>query len=350
MAIVAELFEHVVGIDTHARTHTYCLITCATGAVADTATFPASKAGQVRALSWIARRSRDSVLAAVEGTSSYGATITAVLIEAGIDVAEVRPAGRKTHAHCGKSDTIDAETAARTVLGHDYDTLARPRSAGSRTALRALLASRSLLDQQRTANRNALTALLRTADVGIDARKPLTDAQIRGIAAWRIGRDTPPGDVLAIVRREARRLATTVLEQTQLLKQNHRQLQQLTEELAPGLQNLPGVGPVTAAIIVCAYSHRGRVRSEAAFAALGGIAPLPASSGNTNRHRLSRSGDRQLNRAFDVVVRTRMRYDPTTREYVARRRAEGRTTREIRRCLKRYVCRAIFRELQTVMP
>lgn len=179
------------------------------------------------------------------------------------------------------------------------------------------------------------------------ASPPVTDAQIRTIAAWRTGRVDAPTTSSAVIRSEARRLALAVLEQTKLLQDNHRQLQHLAEELAPGLQNKAGVGPVTAAIITCAYSHHGRVRSEAAFAALGGIAPLPASSGNTNRHRLSRSGDRQLNRAFDVIVRTRMSYDTATRDYVARRSAEGKSKREIRRCLKRYVCRAIFRELQT---
>ena len=349
MTIVAQLFEHVVGIDTHARTHTYCLIAAATGAVIDTATFPTTKTGNARAITWIVRRTSGSVLAAVEGTSSYGAGITAAMSEAGFDVAEVRPAARSTHAHRGKSDALDAETAARAVLGREFDRLAKPRQAGRRTALRVLLASRSILDQQRTANRNALLALLRSVDLGIDARKPLTDAQVRTISAWRTSRDTAEHDPLAITRREARRLACSVVEQGELLTQNHRQLHQLAEALAPGLQVQPGVGPVTAAIIICAYSHHGRVRSEAAFAALGGIAPVPASSGNTDRHRLSRSGDRQLNRAFDVIVRTRMSYDETTRDYVARRRAEGRSNREIRRCLKRYVCRSIFRELQTSM-
>lgn len=295
------------------------------------------------------RRTSGSVLAAVEGTSSYGAGITAALGEAGFDVAEVRPAARSAHAHHGKSDALDAEAAARGVLGRKFDRLAKPRQAGRRAALRVLLASRSILDQQRTANRNALLALLRGVDLGIDARKPLTDAQIRTIAAWRTSRSTAQHDPTAIARREARRLAVTVVDQGELLKQNHRELHQLAEALAPGLQDHPGVGPVTAAIIVCAYSHHGRVRSEAAFAALGGIAPLPASSGNTDRHRLSRSGDRQLNRAFDVIVRTRMSYDETTRDYVERRRGEGRSNREIRRCLKRYVCRAIFRELQAAM-
>lgn len=349
MTIVAETVEHVVGIDTHARTHTYCLVHARTGAVIDTATFPTSKSGNARASSWIIRRAPGSVLAAIEGTSSYGAGITNTLLEQGFDVAEVRPAARSSHAHAGKSDSLDAEAAARSVIGRDYATLARPRQSGPRAALRVLLAARSIIDQQRTANRNALTALLRVIDLGVDARKPLTDTQIRSIAAWRTSRTTSP-DPLIIARREGRRLAVTVIEQTELLKTNHRQLHQLTEQLAPGLQDVPGLGPVTAAIIVCAYSHRGRVRSEAAFAALGGIAPLPASSGNTSRHRLSRSGDRQLNRAFDIAVRSRMSYDPATRAYVARRRGEGRSNREIRRCLKRYVCRAVFRQLQTCMP
>lgn len=349
MTIVAEHFQHVVGIDTHARTHTYCLLHSASGAVVDTATFPTSKAGNARAISWILRRTHGSVLAAVEGTSSYGAGVTAALTQEGFEVAEVRPAARSTHAHAGKSDKLDAEAAARSVLGRDYDRLARPRQTGPRVALRVLLAARSVIDQQRTANRNALNALLRSIDLDIDARKAISDAQVRTIAAWRITRSKRPTDPLVIARREARRLAVTVLEQTEALRENHRELRLLADELAPGLQDHPGIGPVTAAIIVCAYSHHGRVRSEAAFAALGGIAPLPASSGNTSRHRLSRSGDRQLNRAFDVIVRTRMSYDPATRDYVARRRAEGRSNREIRRCLKRYVCRSVFRELQTRM-
>jgi transposase len=350
MTIVAELFEHVVGIDTHARTHTYCLLHAPTGAIIDTAAFPTTKARISRAIGWIVRRTHGSVLAAVEGTSSYGSIATTALVEDGFEVVEVRPAARSTHAHAGKSDALDAEAAARSVLGRDFETLPRPRQTGPRQALRILLATRSIVDQQRTANRNALTALTRTIDLGIDARKPLTDAQIRTIAAWRTGANPAGADPLVIARREARRLAATVVDQTKLLHDNHQQLRALAELLAPGLQTHRGVGPVTAAIILCAYSHHRRVRSEAAFAALGGVAPLPASSGNTSRHRLSRSGDRQLNRAFDVIVRTRMSCDPGTRDYVARRRAEGRTNREIRRCLKRYVSRAIYCDLQHRIP
>jgi transposase len=242
---------------------------------------------------------------------------------------------------------ISSTLRRRQVLGREYETLARPRQSGLRAALRVLLASRSILERQRTANRNALTALLRCIDLGIDARRPLTDRQ--SIASWRTNGAHPSADGLVISRREARRLARAVLEQTETLKTNHRQLQQLTEELAPGLQDIAGVGPMTGAILVCAYSHHGRVRSEAAFAMLGGVAPLPASSGNTSRYRLSRSGDRQLNRAFDTIVRTRMSFDPATHDYVARRQAEGRSNREIRRSLKRCVCRTPFRFLQTTI-
>lgn len=281
MTIVAELFEHVVGIDTNARTHTYCLLHSRSGAVIDAASFPAGKADSARAVNWIARRTQGSILAAVEGTSSYGAGIATALTEEGLDVAEVRPAPRNTHAHLGKSDVLDAEAAARSVLGRDYDQLARPRQAGKRAALGVLLASGSIIDQQRTANRNALNALLRSTDLVLDARRPLSDQQVRTSAAWRPGRASVAHDPLAVARREARRLATAVLEQTTALRENHRELRLLAKELTPGLQTEPGLGPVTAAIIVCAYSHHRRVRSEAAFAALGGIAPLPASSGNT---------------------------------------------------------------------
>ncbi|WP_328520568.1 IS110 family transposase [Kribbella sp. NBC_00359] len=348
MPRVADLFVHVVGVDTHARTNTFALLETRSGVVLATETFPTSAAGNRRATQWVLRNSEGSVLAAVEGTSSYGAGISQALQDEGVDVVEVRPLAHASRAHTGKSDPIDAEAAARHVLGQDFTRLARPRDTGARSALRILLSARSIIDQQRTANRNALTALVRTNNLGIDARHPLTDAQVRTIAAWRL-RPNQTTDAATVARAEARRLAQAVLEQTTLLADNHRQLRELTDKIAPGLQDVRGVGPVTAAIIVCAYSHHGRVRSEAAFAVLAGVAPLPASSGNTTRHRLSRAGDRQLNRAFEVIVRTRVTCDPATRDYVARRKTEGMTTREIRRCLKRYVCRAIYREVRSCM-
>lgn len=325
MAIIAEDFEFVVGVDTHARTHAFTTVHSATGALVDTAAFPTTSAGIDRAIAWIRRRTGgETVFAAVEGTSSYGARLTQALLAAGIEVGEVRPPARSSRALTGKSDPVDAEAAARSVLGRQRDQVIEPRAAGTRTALRILLSTRSLLDHQRTANRNALTALLRGPDLGIDARKPLRDAQITAITAWRTTNTTDT--VIRIARTEAKRLVTAIHDQTRQLRENHKALAQLAEQLAPGQQEIPGLGPVTAAIIICAYSHRGRIRSEAAFAALGGVAPRPASSGNTTRHRLNRSGDRQLNRAFDVIVRTRMRFDARTKDYVARSRATGKPT------------------------
>jgi len=124
------------------------------------------------------------------------------------------------------------------------------------------------------------------------------------------------------------------------------ELDRLIRQLCPALLDLPGLGVVTSAQILVSWSHRGRIRNEPAFAALAGAAPIPASSGELTRHRLSRSGDRQLNRALHNVVLARMRTDARTGEYVARRRAEGRSTREIQRCLKRAVARQLYRFLE----
>jgi transposase len=114
----------------------------------------------------------------------------------------------------------------------------------------------------------------------------------------------------------------------------------------PDLLQLPGVGPIVAATVLAAWSHPGRCRSDAAFAMLAGAAPIPASSGRTERHRLNRSGDRQLNRALHTVALCRLQHDPPTRAYAQRRRTEGRTNREIKRCLKRYIARQLYRQLE----
>lgn len=157
--------------------------------------------------------------------------------------------------------------------------LSWPRTGKIRSALRILLAARRSMDGQRTASRNALTALLRTLDLGIDARRPLTDLQITSIAAWR----HHPSDGIdkAIARGEAVRLARDVIDLTVKLDANHDALRQYVSALAPTVLDIAGVGPVSAAVFLTAYSHVGRVRSEAAFASLAGAAPIPASSGNT---------------------------------------------------------------------
>lgn len=347
MTVIAEKYDYVVGVDTHARTHTYAVVAAKTGALIETATFPTSAAAIDRALAWMTRKTAGEVLVAAEGTASYGARMTSIMSSAGWTVREVKPPRRSTRAGNGKSDPIDAVAAARSVLAVDHETLAQPRAEGLRAALRVLLAARRSLDVQRTADRNALTALVRTIDLGIDGRHPLTDAQVSRIASWRTR--TCDDTALAVIRAEAKRLATGILRRTRELNDNQRALSTHVNSLAKGLQDINGVGPVTAAIILTAYSHRGRLRSEAAFAALAGVNPIPASSGNTTRHRLNRYGDRQLNRAFDVIARVRMLHDPETRAYVERRTAEGKSRREIRRCLKRFIARQIYRQLQSIL-
>ena len=148
------------------------------------------------------------------------------------------------------------------------------------------------------------------------------------------------------IRASARR-ATALREEALQLE---REIEPIVERVAPSLLTEMGVGPIVAAQILCAYSHTGRIRSEAAFAALAGVAPIPASSGQTVRHRLNRSGDRQLNRALHTIVLCRMRDDPQTRAYTARRQAEGHSTREIKRCLKRYTARHLYRLLNNTLP
>ena len=343
MARVAELFEYVIGVDTHAATHAYAVLVAATGAVVDQADFPTSAAGLARAAGWIARRAPGTRLIAVECTGSYGATAVREFVSRGEQVYEAKPPRREQRTMRGRSDPADALAAARTALASDVDDLITPRADGLRSALRVLLAARRAMDARRTADRNALTALIRTYGLDVDARRALTDAQVRTIGAWR---DRPSDDPsTATIRAEARRLARAVLQATQDLEDNRALLTRHVCELMPGLLDVPGVGPVVAAMLLTAWSHRGRIRSEAAFAALAGVAPLPASSGKTTRHRLSRAGDRQLNYALDVIARVRMIHDQSTRAYVEKRRAEGRTNREIRRCLKRYIARQLYRQM-----
>lgn len=343
MALVAEQYSHVIGADTHARTHSYAVIDTVTGRLTAQSTFPASVPGIRRALAWIDRSAPGPLLAAVEGTGSYGASLHAALRDAGIPVIEARPPKRVDRLH-GKSDSIDAEAAARSVLGQKIESLASPRDGKTRSGLRVLLAARRGMDSQRTGDRNALTALLRSVELGVDARRPLSDRRVQEIAAWR----THPTDDIEqdIARAEAIRLARSVVTLTRQLRCNLECLRKHSAALAPGLLDKPGVGPFSAAVFLTAWSHPGRVRSEAAFATLAGAAPIPASSGNTIRHRLDRHGDRQLNRALDVVARSRLATDAETQAYAARRQAEGNSIREIRRLLRRYIARQIFRELK----
>lgn len=199
------------------------------------------------------------------------------------------------------------------------------------------------MSTERTATINALTALLRVSDLGIDARGRLTAAQVSTVAAWRARQEDL---ATSTARGEATRLAKRVTALDEELKEITQRITELLRRSpASALLEQPGIGTITAAVALTAWSHRGRIRSEAAFASLAGVNPIPASSGNTVRHRINRGGDRRLNRALHMAVVTRMRMDPRTRADIERRTAQGRTLRENRRCLKRYLARETYRRL-----
>jgi transposase len=341
MTIVAHKYNTVVGVDTHARTHTAAVLDTRTGRVTGTKTFPATAKG----LSRLAARAASGpgrVLVVIEGVGSYGAKPAQVCADKGLEVVEPGRMGPRDPR--GKDDRLDAERIARSVLGADTEQLRDPRQAeGARAALRVLLTARDMMNKERTAARNALTALLRTMDLGVDARRAPDDAQTARIAAWR-DRDEPTH--LRVARKEAVRLARKAATCDEELKHNERAIAELVGQTpAAPLTAEPGVGPITAATVLVAYSHKGRVRSESAFAALAGTNPIPASSGNTTRHRLNRGGDRQLNRALHTIATTRLKSHPETIAYAQRRLAEGKTPREIKRCIKRYLARKLYRQL-----
>lgn len=347
-ATVADFYRYVVGVDTHAATHSYAIVEAPNGALIDQATFPTTPAGLRRASDWIGRRTDgdlDGVLVSAEGTGSYGAVLGDVLTDAGYRVVEA-PTPRRARGR-GKTDVLDAVQAARSTLVMALPALRERRAGEAHAALQVLTAARDQLNADRLRAINALTALVRGHDLGLDARRALTAQQIATIAGWR-RRDESLGARTA--RGEAVRLARRVLVLDDELNANRADITRIVETQAPELLELAGVGAVTAAIVLTVWSHPGRIRSEAAFAQIAGTCPIPASSGNTVRYRLNRGGDRRLNRALTTVVLTRMRTDPATRAYIERRSAEGKTSKEIRRCLKRYASRQIFRTLNAAHP
>lgn len=345
MLIVADHYRFVVGVDTHAATHTYALIESPSGRPVAGECFPTTAAGLSRAEAWIGRHTGgdiEGVLIAAEGTGSYGAIMAERLDALGYRVVEApAPSARRLRGK-GKTDEMDALAAARPTLVMTLSSLRDRRAGELQTALKVLTIAREQMNAERLRAINALTALLRTHALGVDARKALCAAHIAAVAAWR-HRDEAVG--LSVARAVAVRHARRILELDREPKSSREQITALVSQHAPALLNMTGVGAVTAAVIMTVWSHPGRIRSEAALAQIAGTCPIPASSGNTVRHRLNRGGDRQLNRAINTVVLTRMRMDPATRAYVERRTAEGRTKREISRCLKRYVTRQVHRTL-----
>lgn len=335
-----------MGVDTHARNHVYAILDATNGALLDTKPFPTSAAGINRAIKWVARRTGADAdtLWVIEGAASYGAILAGTVATHGFPVAEAPRMDAKKNRGVGKSDSLDSHRMAMAVLPLPVEKLRRPRlNEGIRQGLRILVTARESMSKDRTRSINALNALVRSNDLGIDARRKLTPVQIVEISRWR---EREEELAMGIARAEAVRLAKHVLDLEEQLKSNDQKLDELVKvsEAAPLLEE-KGFRAVTAAKCLVAWSHEGRVRSEAAFACLAGVNPIPASSGNTVRHRLNRGGDRRLNSALHIAAVSRMTHDAKTCDYVEKRRAEGKTDKEIRRCVKRYLARRVFRIL-----
>jgi transposase len=343
MTMLAETVDVVIGVDTHKHTHSAAVVNAAPGGVRITRTVPADPRGYEE-LALLAESHGTRRAWAIEGTGSFGSGLTRFLTARGERVIELDRASRVRRRDGAKNDSIDAVRAAREVLAREK--LAEPRARGERAALAALLMARRSAVLASTAAQRQLGHLVMSAPEilakrfrGLNTSQILSrGAHLRMDAAW----DTETAATARVLRSLARRALELNAE-----AEDHKQvITTVVRALRADLLDVFGVGPIVAAVVLCAWSHQGRCRSEAAFAKLGGVAPIEASSGQTTRHRLSRCGDRQLNQALHTVVLVRLRHDDASRTYAQRRRAEGKSDREIKRCLKRYVARELYRLLE----
>ena len=330
----------VAGVDTHADTHWLCVLD-GRGRVALSREFDATAEG-CAALADAIGDPAGCAAVGVEGTCSYGAQLADELAARGHRVLEVlRPKRPPRRPGEGKDDARDAERAARDVLAGEGTSVPKLRG-GWVEGLRALLnARRERCVGACVSARNAALAVARCAPEAERRRwEGLSQAEMmRGCAALPERDATPVERALLALGRtwEAARAEADALEGA---------MEAMVAANLPSLAAVPNCGAVSAAkLVVAAGENPGRLRSEGAFAMLCGAAPVPASSGKTDRFRLNRGGDRRANNALHMIVAGRMRSDPRTAEYVERRRAEGKSTREIMRCLKRYVAREVYRAL-----
>jgi transposase len=345
MSMLAELVEVVIGVDTHKDTHTAAVLDARTGGVQTVVTVSADPDGYAELVT-LAQAHSGLRAWAMEGTGGYGAGLARHLADAGEWVIELDRPKRPARRAGAKSDPIDAERAARDALARSR--LAQPKTGAERAALQMRLTARRAAIESATAAQRQLLALVITAPEVVRARfrgqstraAIATAARLRPTAA---GGDLEVSTALTVLRDLARRIRFLQTEAAEHAKA----ICLIVRCWRADLLELTGVGPLVAATVLTAWSHPGRCRDEAAFAMLAGAAPIPACSGKTVRHRLNRSGDRQLNRALHTVALCRLHHDDRTRAYAERRRAEGISDREIKRCLKRYIARELYRRLQT---
>ena len=329
----------ILGVDTHEDFHVSVVID-ELGRVQATTTTPATRAGDRRLLRWA--RSHGEVRAAgIEGTGSYGAGLARHATDAGIIVIEVNRPNRQHRRRHGKSDATDAEAAARAVLSGEATATPKAHT-GIVESIRVLRMARSSALKARTQAANQIRDLILTAPIALreELRMLNTRERVARCARLRPATNNDPGTA---TRRALRHLARRHEQLTLEINELGADLDTLVATAAPNLIAQYGVGTdVAAKLLIAAGDNPERLTNEAAFAALCGASPVPASSGKTQRHRLNRGGDRQANNALWTVAMVRLSHHADTRAYADRRTKEGLSHREITRCLKRYIARQLF--------
>jgi transposase len=337
-----------IGVDTHSDIHVAVALD-QLGRRLGSTTIPTTPEGYRQLEGWSRQFGRVDAFG-IEGTGSWGAGLVRLLREHGHRLVEVNRPDRGARHRQGKNDPLDAEAAARAVLAGTAT--AQPKAGeGVVEMIRSLQLVRRSAQKARSQAANQLRALLVTAPAELrEQLRSTTLAELVRIASrWRTG--VTPDTHLLVTKHALRSLARRHQELTEEIRDLDAQLGRLVQQAAPQLLAVKGLGPLTcAALLVAVGDHPERMRTESAFAHLCGVAPLPASSGKTSRHRLNRGGDRQANYALYILAVTRMAWDPRTRAYVAKRQADGKTTKEIIRCLKRHIAREIYRLLTTPAP
>lgn len=331
------------GVDTHKDTHTASVLDHL-GRFMGTRTFPATLTGYAALRDWMTGFGTISAVG-VEGTRSYGTGLTLYLATQAITVIEVNQPDRHTRRRKGKTDDQDSINAAQAVLSGRATAIPKAGT-GPAAAITALRTTRAGAIKSRTAALNQLDSLIITAPPALrESLSGLTSHQrITTCARLRPGADLtrPESGVKTALRRIARRIQHLTAE----IDEATTELHTLTTQVLPRTTALFGVGPDTAAqMLITAGDNPHRIRSDASFAHLIGTAPIEASSGRSDRHRLNRGGDRHGNAATYRVVIVRMRHCPRTQAYITRRTTEGLPKRHIIRCLKRYVTREIYHAL-----
>ena len=339
MTIVEDACVITGGVDTHADTHV-AVAPDPLGGLLGVREFPATAAGYAGLLSWLGGFGTVAMVG-VEGAGSYGAGLARHLAAAGIRVVEVDRADRQDRRRKGKSDPLDAVSAARAAQSGRASGEPKGRD-GAVEAIRALMVAKRSARNERTQAINQARALILTGPDELRARfaRKRAAALAEAIAALR----PRPGDAAGYaVRTALRELGRRVEFLDAQIERLDDLIVPLVAVRAAGLLSLYGIGPDTAAmLLIAAGDHPGRLRSEAAWAHMCAVAPIPASSGKTRRHRLNRGGNREASHALWRIVITRMSAHPATRAYVKRRTAEGLSKKDIIRCLKRYVAREVY--------